>query len=1272
MDFFQICTKEARGGVTEIYPDFIVGRSQDLMVRGQSFYAVWDEERGLWSTDEYDVRRLVDEEVLRFTEKFKANGVPCSAKLLRSYETNRWNQFKKFLKNVSDNSHQLDTKLTFANTEVKKKDYASRRLPYALTPGDCKAWDELVGFLYSPEERAKIEWAIGSVIAGDSKNLQKFLVFYGPGGTGKSTILIIIQKLFEGYTAMFDAKALVGNNNSFSTEVFKSNPLVAIQHDGDLSKIDDNSKLNSIVSHEEMLINEKYKAGYTSRINAFLFMGTNKPVKITDAKSGLIRRLIDVVPTGKKFDPDHYYALMSRIDFELGAIAHHCLEVYKSMGKNYYNTYRPMEMMLQTDVFLNFVEAYYDIFKEQDGTTLKQAYTLYKEYCLEANIEYKLPMYRFRDELRNYFTEFHDRIVIDGATMRSYFKGFDIQRFKMPITLDSKTFSLVLDETTSLLDEMYAGLPAQYGTPDDVPATVWSKVTSVLGDLDTSRVHFVKVPKNHIVIDFDLKDDDGKKSLERNLEAASAWPATYAELSKSGGGVHLHYFYDGGDPGELAAGYSDGIEIKTFPGNSALRRRLTKCNGVAIATISSGLPFKEKKTMLDTKVLQSEKALRELIMRNLRKEIHPGTKPSVDFIEKILEDAYNSGIVYDVTDMRPKIMAFANNSTNQALTCLKTVQRMKFKSEGEVVGEEMANVKPKDGRVVLFDVEVYPNLFVVCWKYEDSDTVVRMINPTAQEIEGVLQLKIVGFNNRRYDNHILWARFMGYDNRQLYELSKKIIAGNQGAMFGEAYNASYADIYDFSSVKKSLKRFMIDLGLHHMEMDLPWDQDVPEELWPKVVEYCVNDVIGTEAVFKDRKQDFAARQILAQLSGLTVNDTTQKHTAKIIFGNDRRPQEKFVYTDLSEEFPGYVYDSGKSTYRGEEVGEGGYVYAEPGMYSQVAVLDVASMHPTSIEMLDLFGPYTDNFSALKIARVAIKHHDYDRAREMLNGILAPYLGSDDDATALAYALKIVINIVYGLTSAKFDNPFRDPRNKDNIAAKRGALFMIDLKNAVQAKGFKVVHIKTDSIKIPNATPEIIEFVTEFGKKYGYDFEHETTYEKFCLVNDAVYIARKGEKWDAVGAQFQHPVVFKALFSGDPITFNDLCETKQVKAPTAMYLDFNESEATPNTPDKGMQFVGRTGMFVPVHKSAGGAKLVVVRDEKPYAVTGTKGHFWLEAEMVRQMNLDLINWSFDELVHWSGSEPGFITDVIDLSYYERLVDDAMKTIEKFGDFTEFVK
>jgi len=1249
MDFFQIQEKvDAKTGAIEIFPDFTVGRSKDLMIRGQAFYAVWDEDQNLWSTDEYDVQRMVDQAVFRRLVELESEGKQVHAKYLRSFANNGWAQFRRYLRNVSDNAHPLDERLTFANDIVKKSDYISRRLPYPLQPGDHSAWTELTSTLYADEELAKIEWAIGAVLSGDAKKIQKFVVFYGAGGTGKSTILNILQRLFEGYCVSFEAKALASNGNTFSTEVFRNNPLVAIQHDGDLSRIEDNSKLNSIVSHEDMTMNEKFKSSYTAKVNAFLFMGTNKPVKISDAKSGLIRRLIDVRPTGNRIPPNHYNTLLARIEFELGAIAHHCLSVYREMGKNYYNAYRPMEMMFQTDVFFNFVEAHYDIFKEQDGVSLKQAYALYKTYCAETGVDFVLPQYKVREELRNYFGTLLERATVADLVVRNYYSGFTAEHFKTPVVIADHIFSLVLEESTSLLDLELADQPAQEAKEDGTPRTYWANVKTTLAEINTSQLHYVKVPDNHIVIDFDIKDENGNKSLERNLGAASEWPPTYGELSKSGSGVHLHYIYNG-DPGELDTVYGDGIEVKSFGGNASLRRRFTRCNGVPIADLPSGsLPLKEKK-VLQSQTMQSEKGLRELILRNLRKEIHPGTKPSIDFIHHILEEAHASGMPYDVTDLRSKIVVFANNSQKNALLCLKAVKNMKFKGREEL-GSYSAT-PAKDDRLVFFDVEVYSNLFVVCWKYRGDSNVVKMINPTPQEVEQLFSLRLVGFNNRRYDNHILWARYMGYDNEQLYKLSQKIIDGNVGSMFGEAYNVSYTDVYCFSSVKKGLKKFQIDLGIHHMEMDIPWDQPVPEERVKDVVEYCANDVISLEAVFDSREQDFVARQILAELSGLTVNDTTQKHTARIIFGEDRNPQRSFVYTDLSREFPGYEYQRGKSTYRGIEVGEGGYVYAEPGMYQDVAVLDVASMHPTSIKVLNLFGDYTPRFVDLLEARVAIKREDYAFARKTMGGRLAPYLVDESKAKGLADALKIVINIVYGLTSAKFDNAFLDKRNKDNIVAKRGALFMIDLMFFIKEQGFDVVHIKTDSVKIPNATPEIIQQVKIFGEKYGYDFEYNPEkdhYDQFCLVNDAVYIARKDEclvpHWTAVGAQFQHPYVFKKLFTKEEITFEDLCEAKSVTQ-GAMYL-YNGLDAPMALVETDMHFVGRTGLFVPVLH--GGGMLLRIKDDKQYAVTGTKNYRWVEAEHAKDMPLDNI----------------------DMSYFERLADEAEKAIDYWGPFATF--
>ena len=370
-------------------------------------------------------------------------------------------------------------------------------------------------------------------------------------------------------------------------------------------------------------------------------------------------------------------------------------------------------------------------------------------------------------------------------------------------------------------------------------------------------------------------------------------------------------------------------------------------------------------------------------------------------------------------------------------------------------------------------------------------------------------------------------------------------------------------------------------------------------------------------------------------------------------------------SEIINAFPGYEFIDGKNMYRGDDLGKGGYVYAEPGMYGNVALLDVASMHPNSAINLNAFGEYTQNFKDILDTRIAIKRGNFEEAKHLFGGRLAPYLNDESSAAALAQALKIAINSVYGLTSANFDNPFRDVRNKNNIVALRGALFMRTLQDEIKKRGFKVAHIKTDSIKIPDATPEIIQFTMDFGKQYGYEFEHEATYDRMCLVNDAVYIAKyasaedcieqygyspgdnkkKGGQWTATGTQFQIPYVFKKLFSKEDLVFEDLCETKSVTS--TLYLDMNEDLGED---EHNYIFVGKIGRFCPIKPGCGGGILYREKDGKYYAATGTKGYRWLESEMVFELNK---------------------LDDIDEKHFIEMADTAKDTINKYGDFEWFV-
>ena len=1382
LDFVRITTRPKKTGV-EVYPKFIIKRtSKDLMIRGGDFYAIWDEESGLWSTDEQIAIDLIDSEIRAFVEKNKeALGSGYSVLYMWDADSGIIDKWHKYCqKQMRDNFHALDDKLIFSNMDSKRDDYASHKLSYPLEKTEIKAYDTLMSTLYSPEERHKIEWAIGSIVNGDSKYIQKFIVLYGAAGTGKSTVLNIIQELFDGYFCVFDAKALGSANNTFALEAFRTNPLVAIQHDGDLSRIEDNTRLNSLISHEIMTVNEKFKATYANRFRSFLFMGTNKPVKITDAKSGLIRRLIDVSPTGEKLKPKAYNSAVNKIKFELGGIALHCKEVYEE-NPHYYDNYIPVNMLGATNVFYDFILDNYDLFEKQNMVSLKQAWELYKQYCDDAKVPYPFPKGVFREELKNYFCEFYERYSgVDGGErhwIRNVYYGFIAEKFTNDnfeqSTEEAKHIDipdwLKFTDQTSVLDKELKDCPAQYAVKEKNgtirPMKAWDNVTTKLSDLDTSKLHYVQPPVVYIVTDFDWPDPQtGEKSRELNLEKASEWPETYGEYSQSGNGVHLHYIYEGEHPEDLLRIVDEHTEIKVYTGKSALRRKVTYCNNHPIAKISSGLKLKEKKkgNVLSSNIIKSETMLRSLISRNLKKEFMGYTEPSVSLIYKTLEDAYNNpDLSYDLSDMIEAVQSFALDSTHQADKCLKMVKKMHFVSKDREKAEINVTYDPSKP-IVIFDCEVFPNLFLICWKlYGKGQPVYAMFNPTPAEVAQLFEdYNMIGFNNKNYDNNICYGRIMGLPESGLFDLSQRIIAGDKDAKFPSAYGLSYSDVYDFAAAghKKSLKKFEIELGITHHELNLPWWKPVPKELWEQVADYCKDDVIATEATFDHLSGDWAARKILAELAGMTPNASTNQLSARIIFQGAKNPQHSGVFnwrdmskpvgSDQYEEykrkfgddykfrvwnekglpvyrdyipgedlpkgwsilpfFPGYKFEKGVSTYLGETIGEGGKVYAEPGMYYDVDAEDVTSMHPHSAYFEMIFGPeYTKRFYSLVDGRIHIKHEDWDAVSKMFGGKLAPYVEQIKAGTLnpkdLSTALKTVINSVYGLTSAHFDNPFRDSRNIDNIVAKRGALFMTLLKKEVQNRGFKVCHIKTDCIKIPNATPEIVEFVHKFGAEYGYSFEQEHHFIKFCLVNDAVYVGKADEsgkpEWVTVGTQFKVPYVRKKLFTHEDIVFDDLCETKSVSK-GSIYLDMNENlpdisdlekekkkleqvigkRLLDEHPDldkkdpalktliandihikelnekieKGHNrvFVGRVGRFTPVIK--GGGLLVRSKDEDETqfsSVSGSIGWRWLESEVVKEYD----DWA----------------DCIDYSYYDTLVTDAIDTINKYGDCDEFV-
>lgn len=929
LDFVRICEKASKGK-TIVCSEFIIrSKYKDLMIKGGNFMAFFDESTRFWCSDMQRLVEVIDSMIDEYITEH--NIVDAKPLYLSNYTSTKWEELRRYFRSQEDYYEHLDRNILFNNSEVTRKSYATFKLPYNMEDADTPAWDELMESLYEPEEREKLEWAVGAIIKGDSKKIQKFISIYGEPGTGKGTFLDILTSMFDGYCKTFKSETLGNANASFSLEQLSSNPLIAIDPDGDLSKITLNTRLNTVISHESMVVNEKFKKQYSMRFDSFLFIGTNTPVKITDSKSGLIRRLIDVYSKGYKIPENKYNKLMKAVKFEYGGIAKKCLDTYERLGRYYYSRYEPQKMIFLTNEIVNFLNDNIDLYIDKDFVNPKEIYNDYNLWC-EENKVIPLSGPKFKTEISNFFMGIKD-VMVKGVRYRNVYYGLKIYKLEnrnvYEKDIDKDSESVIEDEhvdTTwldlrklrvgeqSKLDILLNDSPAQGVNGKGNPKEKWDNVTTVLKNIRTSNLHYV-IPndEHHIFVDFDIPDEDGNKSIAKNLKAASNFPPTYAEVSKSGQGLHLHYIYDC-DVRDLSCIYGPNIEIKVFPSDkkSAMRRKLTLTNNLDIAHISSGLPLKkdnekEVKKMIDWSKMKDDKKLRTMLLKCMRKEYSGGhTVTNVSLAKKLLDDCYAGGAPYDVSDMRTAMRDFAAGSTNQASKCLEMVADMKFCSreyEEETVDPKMLEkaVDYGEAPLVFWDVEVFINCFILCYKFEDKPEVIRLINPTPQQVKELFKFRLVGFNNLGYDNHICYARALGYSNRALYDLSRRIINGSKEeqrqAKFPQAKNISYTDVYDFSIKKQSLKKWEIELNLHHLENAYPWDEPLPEEHWDEVATYCANDVIATEAVFKHLSTDWKARQILSDLSGLSVNETTNNHTLAIVFGKEKYP--KLVYTDLA-------------------------------------------------------------------------------------------------------------------------------------------------------------------------------------------------------------------------------------------------------------------------------------------------------------------------------------------------------------------------------------
>ena len=595
VDFITIAIKEKRSNNRssdyEVYPEFIYS-GKDIVRKGGELYAFWHE--GKWYQDIDDLVKVIDATSYEKANEIKAKDDRADVRVNRMdiHGSGLMKKFIEFCKNGKQSSIGFNQKILFSEDEMKREHYATTQLSYTPTDGPTDAFDEMFDVLYTEEELRKILWFIGAVLTNNIHRIHKFMYLYGSKGTGKGTAIQIFKMLFEGYYENIDLKSLT-SNSEFASSGVKEVPIL-VDEDAILTNIQNDTYLLKMTAHEPITVNQKHKKPYPITFKGLLITASNQPFQVRNIDSGITRRAVVVEPTGEKLPRDDYDRLMNQIGFELPAIAAKAINVFYEYGAGYYEEYVSQKMLDQTDHIFSFMKEVHRSLP--DPVTLKQISELYKMYLEDIGWETKGYKRRIKIEAQRYYKDFEDSKMIDGVRYRNIFSDFKEELLANEMNLPEKTDwlkQLGLGLNPSEFDEVASTYPAQLTTREGLPLSKWDNVTTTLADIKTSELHFVQIPINHIVIDFDLKNESGIKDLDKNLENASKFPPTYMELSKSGQGVHLHYIYDG-DVTKLASLYEDDIEIKVFTGKQALRRKLTYCNSLDIAHITTGLPQKEE------------------------------------------------------------------------------------------------------------------------------------------------------------------------------------------------------------------------------------------------------------------------------------------------------------------------------------------------------------------------------------------------------------------------------------------------------------------------------------------------------------------------------------------------------------------------------------------------------------------------------------------------------------------------------------------------------
>ncbi len=410
--------------------------------------------------------------------------------------------------------------------------------------------------------------------------------------------------------------------------------------------------------------------------------------------------------------------------------------------------------------------------------------------------------------------------------------------------------------------------------------------------------------------------------------------------------------------------------------------------------------------------------------------------------------------------------------------------------------------------LLFYDIEIFKHDALVVFKDIDKNVIEIYHN----DFEGILSTikgkTLVGYNNYNYDDYILTKMMKKWTPEQLKELNDKIIK-NENFVKDIHSSIRSLDCYQQIDVSKpGLKKIEGNMGKMILESSVEFDLDrrLTNEELEEITKYCCYDVDTTIEVFKLRESYFKTKEMLVEKLG---NDKASRWNTTTISANllCKNKINRWSSVRVSEDTLQLVEEEVRemwlqaNSFAGIkkktttinkfnceiQFGFGGLHGApkQPGKWRNVKLLDVQSMYPNIIILLNALGGATNFYKNILEKRIEIKHINK--------------LESD--------ALKLILNSVYGNLNNQYST-LHNPRAAISVCV-FGQIALYNLCERL-SESCKIININTDGVAFTTNSEDYIQIAKEWERDFGLILE-EDVYDLFIQKDVNNYIAiRNGQ------------------------------------------------------------------------------------------------------------------------------------------------------------------